>query len=98
MKKHKKLFVTLGVILAIIISFIFGSKNDDVYKEDTKTKIVKRKNTLSMMLETEAGSGNYEMTTQSGWPTDGYTFNSTLWDDVKMVVKFIGTIQVRKCL
>ncbi len=106
MKKHKKLFVTLGVILAITISFIFGSKSDDVYKEDTKTKIVKRGNTLSMMLETEAGSGNYEMTTQSGWPTDGYTFNSTLskcenggevyWDDSSKKV-FMSANTSDKC-
>ena len=44
-----------------------------------------------MMLETEAGSGNYEMSTASSWPTEGYVFNSTLskcenggelsWDD-----------------
>ena len=80
MKKHKKLFIILGVVLSITIGlmFVMSSKKDDFYKENTETKIVKRGNTISMMLETEAGSGNYEMTTQSGWPTDGYTFNSTL--------------------
>ncbi len=30
-----------------------------------------------MMLETEAGSGKYEMTTRDSWPTEGYVFNST---------------------
>ena len=31
-----------------------------------------------MMFETEAGSGNYEMTTRSEWPTEGYVFNENL--------------------
>ena len=104
MKKHKKLFITLGVVLSITIGlmFVMSSKKDDVYKENTETKIVKRGNTISMMLETEAGSGNYEMTTQSEWPTDGYTFNSTLskcenggelsWDDTNKKVYMSGNL------
>ena len=104
MKKHKKLFITLGVVLSITIGlmFVMSSKKDDFYKENTKTKIVKRGNTISMMLETEAGSGNYEMTTQSEWPTDGYTFNSTLskcenggelsWDDTNKKVYMSGNL------
>ena len=104
MKKHKKLFITLGVVLSITIGlmFVMSSKKDDFYKENTETKIVKRGNTISMMLETEAGSGNYEMTTQSEWPTDGYTFNSTLskcenggelsWDDTNKKVYMSGNL------
>ncbi len=104
MKKHKKLFIILGVVLSITIGlmFVMSSKKDDFYKENTETKIVKRGNTISMMLETEAGSGNYEMTTQSEWPTDGYTFNSTLskcenggelsWDDTNKKVYMSGNL------
>ena len=33
---------------------------------------------IAMMLETSAGSGNYEMTTRSEWPTEGYVFNVNL--------------------
>lgn len=53
--------------------------------------VKKSHDTISMMLETAAGSGNYEMTTRDSWPTEGYIFNSTLskcehggelsWDD-----------------
>ena len=104
MKKHKKLFTILGVVLSITIGlmFVMSSKKDDFYKGNTETKIVKRGNTISMMLETEAGSGNYEMTTQSEWPTDGYTFNSTLskcenggelsWDDTNKKVYMSGNL------
>lgn len=54
------------------------------------------------MLETEAGSGNYELTTRSEWPTDGYIFNSTLskcendgelsWDDENKRILMSGNM------
>lgn len=82
MKKHMKLFIALAVILLITIIFIFvtSSKENNFYKESTDNieKRIMQENTLSMMLETEEGSGNYEMTTASSWPTDGYVFNETL--------------------
>ena len=31
-----------------------------------------------MMLETASGSGEYEKTTASEWPTEGYVFNTEL--------------------
>ena len=69
MKKHMKLFIALAVILLITISFIFvtSSKENNFYKESTDNieKRIMQENTLSMMLETEEGSGNYEMTTAS---------------------------------
>lgn len=63
---------------------------------------VKRKDMLSMMLETEAGSGNYELTTRDSWPTEGYIFNSTLskcenggeltWDDENKRILMSGNV------
>ena len=106
MKKHMKLFIALAIILLITISFIFvkSSKENNFYKESTdniKKRII-QESTLSMMLETEEGSGNYEMTTATSWPTDGYVFNSTLskcenggelsWDDEKKVVLMSGNV------
>lgn len=62
----------------------------------------KRKDMLSMMLETEAGSGKYEMVTRDSWPTEGYTFNSILskcenggelsWDDENKRVLMSGNV------
>ena len=106
MKKHMKLFIALAVILLITIIFIFvtSSKENNFYKESTDNieKRIMQENTLSMMLETEEGSGNYEMTTASSWPTDGYVFNETLskcenggelsWDDEKKVVLMSGNV------
>ena len=106
MKKHMKLFIALAIILLITngFTFIISSKKNVFYKESTDNieKRIIQENTLSMMLETEAGSGNYEMTTASSWPTDGYVFNSTLskcenggelsWDDEKKVVLMSGNV------
>lgn len=106
MKKHMKLFIALAVILLITIIFIFvtSSKENNFYKESTDNieKRIMQENTLSMMLETEEGSGNYEMTTASSWPTDGYVFNETLskcenggelsWDDENKRVVMSGNV------
>lgn len=101
-----KLFIALAVILLITIIFIFvtSSKENNFYKESTDNieKRIMQENTLSMMLETEEGSGNYEMTTASSWPTDGYVFNETLskcenggelsWDDENKRVVMSGNV------
>ena len=106
MKKNMKLFITLAIILLITngFTFIISSKKNVFYKESTDNieKRIIQENTLSMMLETEEGSGNYEMTTASSWPTDGYVFNETLskcenggelsWDDEKKVVLMSGNV------
>lgn len=105
----KKRLLFLGVIwlvgfIVIILreNIILKSKinigTDNVEK-------VKRKDMLSMMLETEAGSGNYELTTRDSWPTEGYIFNSTLskcendgeltWDDENKRVLMSGNVSDR---
>lgn len=100
MKKKILILSAFALTVGVIILHKNYSKNDVL--EDTEAEIVKKENTLSMMLETEAGSGNYEMTTQSNWPTDGYTFNSLLskcenggeisWDDTNKKVLMSGNL------
>ena len=101
MKKYKKIFTSLIFILFITISLYLGTNfnNEKTYTED-KPKQIKNENTLSMILEQTAGAGDYEMTTVSTWPTDGYLFNKKLskctnvgkvsWDDTKKVVTMSG--------
>jgi len=78
MKKHIKLLVVLGIILVGSFSFYLFK----VYKKDglvyENNKINPLSSGIAMMFETEAGSGNYEMTTRSEWPTEGYVFNANL--------------------
>ena len=78
MKKHIKLLVVLGIILVGSFSFYLfkGYKKDTVVYENNKIK--PSSSGIAMMLETSAGSGNYEMTTRSEWPTEGYVFNANL--------------------
>ena len=78
MKKHIKLFIVLGIILVGSFSFYLfnGYKKDALVYENYK--IMPSSSGIAMMLETSAGSGNYEMTTRSEWPAEGYVFNVNL--------------------
>ena len=90
-------FIMIGLSLGY---FIFNNKSENKLEEVNEPKIKKNINTLSMMLETGAGSGNYEMTTRSEWPTKGYKFNADLsvcehgselsWDDTNKTVLMTG--------
>ena len=102
MNKKNIVFVILLVIFTLCGVFIGRqSKVIDIY-ENNETNIKKSKNMLSMMLETEAGSGNYEMTTRESWPTEGYIFNAELskcenggelsWDDTNKIVLMSGNV------
>ncbi len=94
--------ITIGVVLCGIC-FVKCNFYDATNIEDTPTnKINQNNNMLSMMLETDSGSGQYEMTSLSSWPTDGYVFNSELskcengsklsWDETNKQVVFSGII------
>ena len=102
---NKKVIIIGFTILILVMCFsirksVFLNIKDDVDKEVYTDK--RYENVLSMMLETEAGSGNYEMTTASSWPTDGYVFNSELskcenggelsWDDTNKRVVMTGNV------
>lgn len=67
-----------GIIFIIIIIsvLVYFNKNNNDLENVLQNK--KYNETISMMLETASGSGEYEKTTASGWPTDGYIFNAEL--------------------
>ena len=78
------------------------TNSNDSYENVNNNEVIRYNDTISMMLETEAGSGNYEMTTANGWPTDGYVFNTILskcenggelsWDDTNKRVLMSGNV------
>ena len=74
--KLKKCVICLLLISIGVLIGSLSSKKETALEEEIFVK--KDVNTLSMMLETEAGSGNYELTTRSEWSTEGYVFNSEL--------------------
>ncbi len=94
--------ITIGVVLCGIC-FVTCNFYDATNIEDTPTnKINQNNNMLSMMLETDSGSGQYEMTSLSSWPTDGYVFNEQMskceqgsilrWDDANKKVIMEGNV------
>lgn len=79
MKLNKfKIFLLLVVSIVGISSII--SYNSQKYSSSVNinNNKVKDNNMLGMMLETSAGSGEYQQTTASTWPTTGYVFNESL--------------------
>ena len=75
MKVKTLLSIFFIFILSLILClFMFNKKINSFENQQFQLY----NNTLSMMLETEADSGNYEKVTQSSWPKSGYKFNSTL--------------------
>ena len=102
-KVVKKIALLLIVfIIGVGVTLLYTNNKYKVYEEEECKQIKKHVDTISMMLETEAGSGNYEMTTSSSWPTDGYVFNTELskcenggelsWDDANKTVLMSGNV------
>lgn len=101
LKKKSIIIIVIITLINIFISLnsILFKEKSNIVEENINT-INKDDRMLSMMLETEAGSGNYEMTTRSEWPTDGYKFNSELskcenggellWDETNKTVLMTG--------
>ena len=94
--------ITIGVVLCGIC-FVTCNFHAATNIEDTPAnKINQNNNMLSMMLETDSGSGQYEMTSLSSWPTDGYVFNEQMskceqgsilrWDDANKKVIMEGNV------
>ena len=99
-KKIALLLIVFGI--GVGVTLLYTNNKFKVYEEENPRQIKKHVDTISMMLETEAGSGNYEMTTASSWPTEGYVFNPTLskcehgselsWDDTNKSVVMSGNV------
>ena len=91
------ILITILVITTIIYIVNFDKTKKAI--DDNQPKIMKvNKNIVSIMLETD--NGNYEKSTSSNWPTEGYVFNSELsrcenggelsWDDENKKVLMTG--------
>ena len=97
-------FLVFGIIIGSFSMFFYNylTNSNDSYENVNNNEVIRYNDTISMMLETEAGSGNYEMTTANGWPTDGYVFNTIFskcenggelsWDDTNKRVLMSGNV------
>ena len=78
MNKKKKLILSLfSLILLLFVFLLYGYKyKKQVYVEENNQ--IKTGTSISMMLETKRGSGQYVLSSSSKWPKEGYLFNSEL--------------------
>ena len=101
----KKYIIFSMVILVLLVTFITNFnyfKTTNTYVEDNSNNQTKITKGISMNLEQTAGAGDYKTVTQSGWPTEGYKFNTELsrcengstlsWDDTKKAVIVSGNL------
>lgn len=73
-----KKFLVLTTVILFCLFFILIFNNKYSKNVEKRNVINDNMNLVSMMLETEEGSGKYELTTLNSWPTDGYVFNNEL--------------------
>ena len=74
----KKRIMLSGILFILIIISVLVCFNKRERNSENVLQNKKYNETISMMLETASGSGEYEKTTASEWPTDGYIFNTEL--------------------
>jgi len=96
MKKRIVLFIILLslILMSVIVLYDKNEMNFESFEKNNK----KNNRSLTIMLEND--NGNYEMTTTSEWPKEGYEFNKELsrcendgelsWDEENKIVLLSG--------
>lgn len=80
MKKNIIFILCILVLLCTVLTIYSNYNSDNKILENTinqNNKII-NSNSLTIMYETESGSGEYQISSDTTWPTDGYTFNERL--------------------
>ena len=84
LEKMKKKYLIISISVLLVLStclYVFVSDTTEkvvISSNKESNRSVVNTNALTMMYETEAGSGEYQVSSDTSWPTDGYTFNETL--------------------
>ena len=89
----KKIIFMISLIVCFFLYLVvinLSNNERDILENSTNDQIIKS-NALTMMYETDVGSGEYQLSTDSEWLGDEYIFNETLskcengstltWDD-----------------
>ena len=89
----KKIIFIISLIVCFFLYLVvinLSNNERDILENSTNDQIIKS-NALTMMYETDVGSGEYQLSTDSEWLGDEYIFNETLskcengstltWDD-----------------
>ena len=105
-KLRNKIYIILIVIILIVIAIeailLINNSTSKVIISNEESKQLINTNALTMMYETEAGSGEYQVSSDTTWPQEGYVFNERLsgcengseltWDDERKVVILSTTV------
>ena len=89
----KKIIFIISLIVCFFLYLVvinLSNNERDILENSTNNQIIKS-DALTMMYETDVGSGEYQLSTDSEWLGDEYIFNETLskcengstltWDD-----------------
>ena len=79
--KNKIMLITLGCVgflIGVLIFTFYINFYDNEVMSDTEEHQSTSNKMMSLMLETKYKSGVYEVSKDSKWPGNGYTFNSEL--------------------
>ena len=68
---------TLCLLLIVIVIVLVQDKNEENILASEKI-VANKNNALTMMLETDVDSNEYEVSTSNEWPTEGYIFNAEM--------------------
>ena len=79
----KKILLLTSIVLTLSIIAIvtfnnMDNKENNIISNIDKNKQVINSNMITMMYETESGSGEYAETKDTTWPESGYIFNENL--------------------
>ena len=79
----KKILLITSIILTLSIIVIstfnnMDNKENNIISNVEKNKQIINSNMITMMYETESGSGEYTETKDTTWPESGYIFNDVL--------------------
>ena len=81
-KSLKKIYIILIAIILVVIAIVaillINNSTSKVIISNEESKHLINTNALTMMYETEAGSGEYQVSSDTTWPQDGYVFNEQL--------------------
>ena len=103
---RKRLILLFGLVgIFLVVIGIFCVRNHNFNIKNNLNKQLSNTSTLSMMFETEVGSGEYKLANQNKWPSDGYIFNELLsscengstltWNEEKKTISKKGSLPDR---
>ena len=107
--KKSKLFsisLLLLILVIIIVSYFYNNIPNGAIITNNKSNTTSNTNTLTMMYETGPNTGEYQVSSDTTWPQEGYVFNDRLskcengselsWDDENKRV-IVSTSVSDKC-